>query len=81
MDAVNVERLIQRFRDNGELENEDPALLLLKQWPECKKYKDNPEKLAGLKQKVYIYIYIYCSKGLNVQVRVQHLVKKLVKKI
>ena len=79
MDAVNVERLIQRFRDNGELENEDPALLLLKQWPECKKYKDNPEKLAGLEQKVYIYIYR--SKGLNVQVRVQHLVKKLVKKI
>ena len=79
MDAVSVERLIQRFRDNGELENEDPALLLLKQWPECKKYKDNPEKLAGLEQKVYIYIY--CSKGLNVQVRVQHLVKKLVKKI
>ena len=59
MDAVSVERLIQRFRDNGGLENEDPALLLLKQWPECKKYKDNPEKLAGLEQKVYIYIYIY----------------------
>ncbi|XP_066015274.1 transient receptor potential cation channel subfamily V member 4-like isoform X3 [Pocillopora verrucosa] len=51
MDAVSVERLIQRFRDNGELENEDPALLLLKQWPECKKYKENPEKLAGLEQK------------------------------
>ena len=46
---------IQRFRDNGELENEDPALLLLKQWLECKKYKDNPEKLAGLEQKVYVY--------------------------
>ena len=30
MDAVSVERLIQRFRDNGGLENEDPALLLLK---------------------------------------------------
>lgn len=55
MDAVSVERLIQRFRDNGELENEDPALLLLKQWPESKKYKDNPEKLAGLEQKVYVY--------------------------
>lgn len=54
MDAVSVERLIQRFRDNGELEN-DPALLLLKQWPECKKYKDNPEKLAGLEQKVCVY--------------------------
>ena len=55
MDAVSVERLIQRFRDNGELEIEDPALLLLKQWPECKKYKDNPEKLASLEQKVYVY--------------------------
>lgn len=45
MDAVGVERLIQSF-------DEDPALLLLKQWPECKKYKDNPEKLPGLEQKV-----------------------------
>lgn len=52
MDAVGVERLIQSFKDNGELDHEDPALLLLKQWPECKKYKDNPEKLPGLEQKV-----------------------------
>ena len=52
MDAVGVERLIQSFKDNGELDHEDPALLLLKQWLECKKYKGNPEKLPGLEQKV-----------------------------
>lgn len=55
MDAVSVERLIQRFRDNGELENEDPALLLLKQWPECKKYKENPENLQAWNRR-YMYI-------------------------
>lgn len=46
---------MQAVLRDWKLENEDPALLLLKQWPECKKYKDNPEKLAGLEQKVYVY--------------------------
>ena len=46
---------MQAVLRDWKLENEDPALLLLKQWPECKKYKENPEKLAGLEQKVYVY--------------------------
>ncbi|XP_066015275.1 uncharacterized protein [Pocillopora verrucosa] len=71
MDAVSVERLIQRFRDNGELENEDPALLLLKQWPECKKYKENPEKLAGLEQKINRLLEIMLGSELNFKNRYQ----------
>ena len=54
MDEVTVERLIQKYKDNGELDDEDPALLTLKQWPASKQYIDNPEKLPGFEQKVYI---------------------------
>ncbi|CAH3168855.1 unnamed protein product, partial [Pocillopora meandrina] len=50
MDEVTVERLIQKYKDNGELDDEDPALLMLKQWPASKQYIDNPEKLPGLEQ-------------------------------
>lgn len=53
MDEVTVERLIQKYKDNRELDDEDPALLMLKQWPASKQYIDNPEKLPGLEQKVY----------------------------
>ena len=52
MDQVTVEKLIQKYKDNGELEREDPALVMLKQWPGSKQYKDNPETLPGLEQKV-----------------------------
>ena len=52
MDQVTVEKLIQKYKDNGELEREDPALVMLKQWPGSKQYKDNPEALPGLEQKV-----------------------------
>ena len=40
MDEVTVERLIQKYKDNGELDDEDPALLMLKQWPASKQYID-----------------------------------------
>ena len=36
MDQVTVEKLIQKYKDNGELEREDPALVMLKQWPGSK---------------------------------------------
>ena len=38
--------------DNGEVESEDPALVMLKQWPASKQYKDYPEKLPGLEKLV-----------------------------
>lgn len=53
MDEVRVERLIQKYKDNGELASEDPALLMLKKWPSSKQYKDNPDRLLGLEQLVY----------------------------
>ena len=52
MDEVRVERLIQKYKDNGELASEDPALVMLKQWPAYKQYKDNSDKLPGLEQQV-----------------------------
>ena len=52
MDEVHVERLIQKYKDSGEFESEDPALVMLKQWPASRQYKDNPEKLPGLEQQV-----------------------------
>ena len=55
MDEVHVERLIQRYRNRGEIESEDPALVMLKQWPASKQFKENPEKLPGLEQQVCNY--------------------------
>ena len=52
MDEVTVERLIQKYKDNGELDREDPALLMLKAWPASRKYKSNPNKLPDLEQVV-----------------------------
>lgn len=52
MDEVNVEKLIQKFKDSGELESEDPALLMLKKWPTSKQYQENSEKLSGLEKLV-----------------------------
>ena len=55
MDEVQVERLIQEYKDSGELYSEDPALSMLKKWPTSVYYKDDPEKLRGLKQQVCLY--------------------------
>ena len=52
MNEVRVQRLIQKYKDNGELESEDPALVMLKTWPTSKRYKGNPDKLLGLEQLV-----------------------------
>ena len=46
---------MQAVLRDWKLENEDPALLLLKQWPECKKYKENPENLQAWNRR-YMYI-------------------------
>ena len=58
MDEVQVERLIQRFKESGEMACGNPALLMLKKWPVSKKYNDNPDKLPGLEQKVYICTFL-----------------------
>lgn len=55
MDAVSVERLIQRFRDNGELENEDPALLLLNSGQSVKSTKKILKNLQAWNRR-YMYI-------------------------
>ena len=52
MDEVHVERLIQKYKNSGEFELEDPALVVLKQWPVSRQHKDNPEKLPGLEKQV-----------------------------
>ena len=52
MDEVTVEKLIQEFKNNGELDCEDPALFMLKKWPASEQYQENPEKLPGLKKLV-----------------------------
>ena len=52
MNEVRVQRLIQKYKDNGELDSEDPALVMLKTWPTSKRYKGNPDKLLGLEQLV-----------------------------
>ena len=54
MDEVRVERLIQKYKDNGEMPNEDPALLMLKRWPMAKQYKDNLDRLPSLEQLVCV---------------------------
>ena len=52
MDEVHVEKLIWKYKDSGELDSEDPALLMLNKWPASEQYKDNPDKLRGLEQLV-----------------------------
>ena len=54
MDEVRVERLIQKYKDNGEMSNEDPALMMLKRWPMAKQYKDNLDRLPSLEQLVCV---------------------------
>jgi len=54
MDEVRVERLIQTYKDNGELVSEDPALVMLKKWPASKQYQDNSDRLPDLEQLVCV---------------------------
>ena len=54
MDEVRVKRLIQKYKDSGELVSEDPALVMLKKWPASKQYQDNSDCLPGLEQLVCI---------------------------
>lgn len=55
---MQIENLIQEYKDNGEQEGKDPALLMLKQWPASSQYKDNSDQLQGLEQKVWKLITV-----------------------
>ncbi|XP_022805191.1 uncharacterized protein LOC111342382 [Stylophora pistillata] len=65
MDEVLLERLIQKYKANGGLDREDPALLMLKIWPASKQYKDSPEKLPGLEQLISLLLEILLRGELN----------------
>ena len=54
MDEVRVERLIQKYKNSGELVSEDPALVMLKKWPASKQNQDNSGHLPGLEQLVCV---------------------------
>ena len=54
MDEVRVERLIQKYKDNGELVCDDPALVMLKKWPASKQYQYISDRLPGLGKLVCI---------------------------
>jgi len=58
MDEVRVERLIQKYKDSGELASEDPALVMLKKWPASKQYRYNSDRLPGLEQLVCTVLLI-----------------------
>ena len=61
MDEVRVERLIQKYKDNGELASEDPALVMLKTWPASNQYQYISDRLPGLEQLVCIKDKIICT--------------------
>lgn len=54
MHEVYVERLIQKYKDDGELNSDDPALVMLKTWPTFRQYKDKSDKLPGLQRLVIL---------------------------
>ena len=65
MDEVRVERLIQKFKENGELVSEDPALVMLKKWPTSKQYQNNLDRLPGLEKLVcesHLYLFHWILK-------------------
>ena len=60
MHEVYVEKLIEKYKDDGELNSEDPALVMLKTWPTFRQYKDKSDKLPGL-QRLVILICVQTS--------------------
>ena len=53
IDEARVERLIQKYKKNREL---DPALLMLKRWPLAKQFQDNTDSLPSLEQLVKLCV-------------------------
>lgn len=54
MDEVRVNRLIDKYKKNGEQPSEDPFLLMLKNWPLHRSCRDNSNRLLGLEQQVHV---------------------------
>ncbi|XP_022809425.1 uncharacterized protein LOC111346401 [Stylophora pistillata] len=71
LDEVQIENFIQDYKDNGEQEGEDPALLMLKQWPTSGQYKDSSDQLQGLEQKINQLLEILLESELNSDNRYQ----------
>ncbi|RMX51333.1 hypothetical protein pdam_00021892 [Pocillopora damicornis] len=71
MDEVRVEKLIQKYKDDGELDSEDPALMMLKQWPNSERYKNSPEKLPGLERLINRLLDILLDSELNYENKYQ----------
>ncbi|PFX14915.1 hypothetical protein AWC38_SpisGene20899 [Stylophora pistillata] len=73
IDEVRVEKLIQKYKNDGELDSEDPALLMLKQWPKSEWYKNNPDKLRGLERLINRLLDILLDSELNYKNRYQRI--------
>lgn len=54
MDEIRVERLVSKYEVGGSDPKDDPLLVLLKKWPESKKYKKNPRLRASLEYQVVV---------------------------
>lgn len=65
IDEARVERLIQKYKKNGELDSEDPALLMLKRWPLAKQFQDNTDSLPSLEQLINRFLEILLDSDLN----------------
>lgn len=65
MDEVRVERLIQKYKDSGNMDSNDPALLMLKRWPSTKQYKYNSDHLPSLEQLINRFLEILLDSELN----------------
>nr|XP_058957050.1 transient receptor potential cation channel subfamily A member 1-like [Pocillopora verrucosa] len=69
MNEVRVERLIQNYKVNGELDGEDPALVMLKRWPASRRYRESPDKLPGLEKLINLFLEILLDSELNLENR------------
>ncbi|XP_058942053.2 uncharacterized protein [Pocillopora verrucosa] len=65
LSEVHVERLIQKHIDGGELDSEDPALMMLKKWPALKNCKGDIHYLASLEQQINRFLEILLESELN----------------
>ena len=43
MDKVRVARLVKKYKDNGCKPDQDPLLVIIKNWPQSNKYKGKAE--------------------------------------
>lgn len=68
MDEVRVNRLIDKYKKNGEQPSEDPFLVMLKNWPLHRSCRDNSNRLLGLEQQVHVVMWNISIKNIHVHV-------------